>query len=152
MEIAVVRTLHDGLRAAEANARIIACRECRVAIAGEFETDFGQPHLPVHLRIAAPCDTIDVFVIRGVRDLGLKGPIGIPEMLEGQKSADPPGTPVLLRKLASLGDGRLDDCRRENPARPGLANLGLHGLPERPDNFGLDSPPFENRQAIERRH
>lgn len=152
MEITVVRTLHDGLRAAEADTRIIACRKCRVAIAGEFETDVGQPHLAVHLRIAAPRDTIGVFVIRGVRDLRLKGAIGIPEMLEGQKSANSPGAPVLPGELASLGDGRLDNRRREDAARPGLANLGFHGLPERPDNLCLDSPPFENRQAIERRH
>ena len=111
MEVAVVRALHDRLRAPEADARIIACREGRIAIAGEFETDVRQPHLPVHLRIAAPRDTIDVLVLRAARDFGLEGAIGIPEMLEGQKSADSTGASVLLGELASLGDSRLDNRR-----------------------------------------
>lgn len=60
MEIAVAGPLHDRLRSLQAHTLVVAFAECGVALTREQVPNLGEPHITVHLGIAAASDVENI--------------------------------------------------------------------------------------------
>ena len=148
VEVAVGRALHDGLRALELEAGVVALAEGAVALAGEQVADLAEPHVAVHLGVLAARHVEAIARLALLQHLGLERAAARPQLLpvgEGRNrrlAADGGRElPRLLhgRLAHGLGDGLLGDLD---------AVAGFQRLVDVLEDAGLDAPLLQHGERL----
>ncbi|CAM2159795.1 hypothetical protein PT2222_60209 [Paraburkholderia tropica] len=150
-EIAALAALHDGARARELDARLVARDELAVARATEQMADFAEPHRVIHLRVAATLHVVVVGFVVGAQRFDIERIVLFPEHLQGHERRDARAIRLARREFATCVHRRAAHRFADHGLRTLHAELALHDLVDRLDDFRFDTAALENaeRHAVD---
>ncbi len=139
---------HDGLAALQVNLWGIADDELAVAGAGEQVADLPQPHLVIHLGVAAAGDVI-VEVLRILVDhLDAQRIVFFPQVLQGGEAAQIRAVRFLGGELFARLDGGILDGFADHRLGARLADFTHQNLVDRLDDLRLNLSAGQNAQFV----